>query len=105
MGCRGFTHTIQITNVYTFFPLRTLLILNYAITKKNSQLIYIEACESGSMFEGLLPNNYNIYATTASNAEESSYATYCPGDDSAGFDTCLGDLYSISWLEDWYAIH
>lgn len=55
------------------------------------------------MFEGLLSSNLNIYATTASNAEESSYGTYCPGDQSvpAEFDTCLGDLYSISWMEDW----
>ncbi|CAF5187763.1 unnamed protein product, partial [Rotaria sp. Silwood1] len=38
----------------------------------------------------------NIYATTASNAEESSYACY--------FDekrqTYLGDLYSVVWMED-----
>ncbi|KAM1049904.1 hypothetical protein ACFX2I_031627 [Malus domestica] len=67
-----------------------------------SMVFYIEACEAGSMFEGLLSSNLNIYATTASNAEESSYGTYCPGDPSvpAEFDTCLGDLYSISWMED-----
>ena len=39
-------------------------------------VVYIEACESGSMFENLLPENINVYATTASNAEESSYACY-----------------------------
>jgi legumain len=59
-------------------------------------VIYIEACESGSMFEGLLPNNINIYATTASNAEESSYSCYY--DDKR--KTFLGDLYSVSWMED-----
>jgi len=43
-----------------------------------SQLVfYLEACESGSMFSGLLPSNINIYATTAANAIESSYAAYC----------------------------
>ncbi|XP_030496431.2 vacuolar-processing enzyme alpha-isozyme [Cannabis sativa] len=66
-------------------------------------VIYIEACESGSIFDGLLPKNINIYATTASNPRESSYATYCPDDDFSSplseYDTCLGDLYSISWLE------
>ncbi|KAM1270532.1 hypothetical protein ACFX13_032425 [Malus domestica] len=64
-------------------------------------VFYIEACEAGSMFEGLLSSNLNIYATTASNSEESSYGTYCPGDPSVPdeFDTCLGDLYSISWME------
>ncbi|XP_062109567.1 vacuolar-processing enzyme alpha-isozyme-like [Humulus lupulus] len=67
-------------------------------------VIYIEACESGSIFEGLLPQNINIYATTASNPNESSFATYCPDDDYSSplseYDTCLGDLYSVAWMED-----
>ncbi len=33
-------------------------------------------CLSGSMFNTLLPKNINIYATTASNPTESSYACY-----------------------------
>ncbi|KAF6261372.1 vacuolar processing enzyme 1b, partial [Scenedesmus sp. NREL 46B-D3] len=73
-------------------------------------VMYIEACESGSMFEGLLDSNMAAYVTTAANAYESSWATYCPeffGAASAGtnarpfpFFTCLGDLYSVAWLED-----
>ena len=59
-------------------------------------VIYIEACESGSMFSGLLPNNINIYATTASNPDESSYACYYD----AKRQTYLGDLYSVNWMED-----
>jgi legumain len=65
----------------------------------------VEACESGSIFEGLLPKNINIYATTASNAVENSWAAYCPGDHPSvpsEYETCLGDVYSISWLEDRY---
>lgn len=68
-----------------------------------SQVFYLEACESGSIFEGLLPEGLNIYATTASNAEESSWGTYCPGETPSlppEFDTCLGDLYSVAWMED-----
>ncbi|XP_021849603.2 vacuolar-processing enzyme gamma-isozyme [Spinacia oleracea] len=68
-----------------------------------SMVIYIEACEAGSIFEGLLQKEWNIYATTASNPDESSWATYCPGFDPSPpseFDTCLGDLYSVAWLED-----
>ncbi|CAK7323789.1 unnamed protein product [Dovyalis caffra] len=45
-----------------------------------SMVFYLEACEAGSMFEGLLPSNWSIYAVTAANAEESSYGIYCPGD-------------------------
>lgn len=69
------------------------------------QVLYIEACESGSIFEGLLPNGLNIYATTASNAEESSWGTYCPGEYPSPppeYETCLGDLYAVSWMEDRY---
>ncbi|KAM0935084.1 putative legumain protein [Dioscorea sansibarensis] len=66
-------------------------------------VIYVEACESGSIFEGLMPEDLNIYVTTASNPEESSWGTYCPGMDPPPppeFMTCLGDLYSVSWMED-----
>ncbi|KAJ0937533.1 putative legumain protein [Helianthus annuus] len=62
-------------------------------------VIYLESCESGSIFEGLLPKDLNIYVTTASNANENSWATYCPGTKTPPpeeFDTCLGDLYSVS---------
>ncbi|PIN13245.1 Asparaginyl peptidase [Handroanthus impetiginosus] len=68
-----------------------------------SLVFYLEACESGSIFEGLLPEGLNIYATTASNAEESSWGTYCPGDSPSPpreYETCLGDLYSVAWMED-----
>ncbi|CAI9771531.1 unnamed protein product [Fraxinus pennsylvanica] len=66
-------------------------------------VIYVEACESGSVFEGLLPEDLNIYVTTASSADESSWGTYCPGMDPPPppeYSTCLGDLYSVAWLED-----
>jgi len=66
-------------------------------------VFYMEACESGSMFEGLLPTDINIYATTASNAKESSWGTYCPPDDKVNgveMKSCLGDLYSVNWMEN-----
>lgn len=45
--------------------------------KKYSKLVfYLEACESGSMFNTLLPKNINIFATTASDPATSSYACY-----------------------------
>ena len=47
----------------------------------DQMVIYVEACESGSMFEGLLDSKLNIYAMTASNADESSWGTYCYPDD------------------------
>jgi len=66
--------------------------------------VYIEACESGSMFtNGKLKDNLNIYATTAANPNESSWGTYCyPNDivDGKHMNTCLGDLYSVNWMEN-----
>ncbi|XP_042447416.1 vacuolar-processing enzyme gamma-isozyme-like [Zingiber officinale] len=75
----------------------------HAAKSYKSMVIYIEACDSGSIFEGFLPEKLNIYATTAAMATESSYATYCPWTHPAlppGYSVCLGDLYSVSWLED-----
>ncbi|KAL8043659.1 hypothetical protein ABFX02_09G128051 [Erythranthe guttata] len=70
-----------------------------------SMVFYLEACESGSMFEGLLPKSLNIYAITASNSTEPSMATYCPdynhtSTTSYEYDVCLGDAFSVSWMED-----
>ncbi|KAF4404060.1 hypothetical protein G4B88_014516 [Cannabis sativa] len=66
-------------------------------------VIYVEACESGSIFEGIMPKDMNIYVTTASNAQENSWGTYCPGMEPPPppeYITCLGDLYSVAWMED-----
>jgi len=66
-------------------------------------VFYMEACESGSMFEKLIPSNLNIYVTTAANADESSWGTYCPPDDAVNgvnVGSCLGDLYSVNWMEN-----
>lgn len=66
-------------------------------------VLYIEACESGSIFEGLLEDDIEVYATTAANGMESSWGTYCPGMNPGPppeYSTCLGDLYSVAWMED-----
>jgi legumain len=66
-------------------------------------VFYMEACESGSMFDKLLPSNMSIYATTAANPKESSWGTYCPPHDKVNgksMNSCLGDLYSVNWMED-----
>jgi legumain len=76
--------------------------LNSALQKMHQQnmykklVFYLEACESGSMFEGILSKDINIYATTAANSQESSYACYYDQER----ETFLGDLYSVNWMED-----
>ena len=66
-------------------------------------VFYLEACEAGSMFDGVLSPALGIAVTTASNADESSWGTYCGTDamvDGVDVGSCLGDLYSVSWMED-----
>jgi legumain len=76
--------------------------LNTALKKMSDEkkfmklVFYMEACESGSMFSNRLPSNINVFATTASNAHESSYACYYDSSRRA----YLGDVYSVKWMED-----
>jgi len=65
--------------------------------------IYMEACESGSMFEKILEDDINVYALSAANSKESSWGTYCAPDDKVNgksIGSCLGDLFSVNWMED-----
>eukprot|EP00439_Symbiodinium_sp_Y106_P074603 s75_g14.t1 len=65
-------------------------------------VFYMEACESGSMFPDLEKDS-KILAVTASNADESSWGTYC-GDAAMvkgkNVGSCLGDLFSVNWMQD-----
>ena len=61
----------------------------------------MEACESGSMFQGM--NIPGVYAVSTSNPTESSWGTYCGSDavvNGKNLNTCLGDLFSVNWMED-----
>jgi len=86
------------------FPVGELTVkqLNDAVNQMYKQkryaklLMYIEACEAGSMFRNVLSAKINAFATTASDYDESSYACYY--DDKLA--TYLGDVYSVNWMED-----
>jgi len=64
-------------------------------------VFYMEACESGSMFEGWEIDG--VFAVSAASPTESSWAQYC-GPDAivSGVDigSCLGDEFSVAWMED-----
>jgi len=65
-------------------------------------VFYMEACNSGSMFADL-PADMGVYAATAANPNEPSWGAYCPPFDFVNgrdFTTCLGDLFSVNWMED-----
>ncbi|KAH3763651.1 tick legumain [Pelomyxa schiedti] len=59
-------------------------------------VFYLEACESGSMFDNLLPPNVDVYAHTAATPDEPSYA--CAHDKQR--NTYLNDCWSIAWMND-----
>merc|ERR1712066_911879 len=71
-------------------------------SKMFSKLVfYLESCESGSMFEGM--NIPNVYALSAANPKESSWGAYCGSAakvNGKNVGSCLGDLFSVSWMED-----
>lgn len=68
-------------------------------------LFYLEACESGSIFNKLLKAP-NAKAVTAANPKESSWGWYCPSEsggdkvDGKEVGSCLGDEFSVRWMED-----
>lgn len=68
-----------------------------------SELVfYLETCESGSMFPNITAAD-KIYAMTASNATQSSYGAYCGTEavvNNTNIGSCLGDLFSINWMQD-----
>merc|ERR1711865_518130 len=66
-------------------------------------VFYMEACNGGSMFANLLPKDINIFATTAASPSEPSWGFYCPPQDKVNgksIGSCLGDEFSIKWMED-----
>jgi legumain len=67
----------------------------------NKLTFYLETCESGSMFEDMsIPG---VYALSASNPTESSWGSYCGTEakvNGKSINSCLGDLFSVSWMED-----
>ena len=66
----------------------------------NKLVYYMEACFSGTMFAGLKEDLF-IYAVTAANGQESSYAYYCDAVvQGKELHTCLGDFFSIAWMEN-----
>jgi legumain len=93
----GATDLIAFPTEYLYGEDLNKALENMYKNKRYAKLVfYLEACESGSMFNTLLPKNINIYATTASNPTESSYACYY--DEKRG--TYLGDVYSVNWIEN-----
>lgn len=64
-------------------------------------VVYIEACESGSMLEGF-PTDLGIYGVTAVGPDTPSLGTYCGNDamvNGTKLNTCLGDLFAVMFMQ------
>ena len=67
-------------------------------------LLYVDACNSGSLFDGGLLKAPNALAVAAASAQEESYAAFCPPYDKVHAEgdreafSCLGDVFSINWI-------
>uniref|UniRef100_T1L5C6 Legumain prodomain domain-containing protein n=1 Tax=Tetranychus urticae TaxID=32264 RepID=T1L5C6_TETUR len=85
------------TNIISSHDLNKALVYMHDHKMYGKLTFYLEACESGSMFENILPDNINIYATTAANSVESSWGCYC---DDPKINVCLADTYSVAWLDN-----
>jgi legumain len=68
----------------------------FSENKYEKLVFYMEACYSGTMFEQYLPKDHNVWAITAVNTHESSYAAF--------YDrrrrTYLADEFSANWMKD-----
>lgn len=72
--------------------------LNQMHTKQmyNNMLFYLDTCESGSMFEGILPDNISIYATTSASSTEPAWNCFCE----TTIVACIASEYSFGWTVD-----
>eukprot|EP00283_Hemiselmis_rufescens_P015284 CAMPEP_0173441526 /NCGR_PEP_ID=MMETSP1357-20121228/24003_1 /TAXON_ID=77926 /ORGANISM="Hemiselmis rufescens, Strain PCC563" /LENGTH=475 /DNA_ID=CAMNT_0014407113 /DNA_START=4 /DNA_END=1427 /DNA_ORIENTATION=- len=59
-------------------------------------VVYVEACESGSMFNNVLRSDINVLAVSAATPFESSWACYYNNT----LGTYQGDCFSNHWLEN-----
>jgi len=64
--------------------------------KFKNLIFYLEACQSGSMFENLLHGGMNVYAMTSTSPDEPSFAYYWDEERK----TWLADKFSVSWIAD-----
>ena len=81
-----------------YLSARTLTKTLKSMHKKNlykNLLFYMEACNSGSMFEDFLPSALRILAVTASNPGEASYSCFY----NETLDAFMADVFSALWLE------
>ncbi|KER20769.1 hypothetical protein T265_10756 [Opisthorchis viverrini] len=74
-----------------------LLIYLYSNYKYKKMVLYMDACRSGSIFQGMLPSEVGIYATTSAKDNEDSFAEFC---EDSRISVCLATEFSYAWITD-----
>jgi len=93
----GATGLIAFPNEYLYADdLNKTITAMHDNNQYKQMLLYIEACEAGSMFFNILSSGINVLAVTASDPTHSSYAVYWDSSRQA----YLGDVFSVNWMED-----
>lgn len=81
--------------------LQAILKSMHATNRYGKMVIYIEACNSGSMLEDI-PTDINVYGVTAVPADYPSLGTYCGYDaviNGTSIGSCLGDLFAVFYMK------
>ena len=77
----------------------------HANNRYDKLAFFLEACESGSVFD-TLPTDMNIYAFTSANATEPAWCDHCPPDDvvnGKGIGVCMSMYYDNTYQALWEA--
>ncbi|KAF6216389.1 hypothetical protein GE061_000731 [Apolygus lucorum] len=70
--------------------------------KKYKQMVfYLDACHSGSMFDGMYPPEMKVFAMTATRPDENGYFCFCKDQELNG--ACLATEFSTGWTVFWDA--
>ena len=86
--------------------LNDALVRMHTAKRYKQALLYMDACNSGSMFASGLLKAPNLLAVTAATGEEESFAAFCPPFDRIAKEnnretfSCLGDIFTIGWILD-----
>ncbi|KER19375.1 hypothetical protein T265_11830 [Opisthorchis viverrini] len=105
-GCRGveraprphaFEKKVQQIGALDAVELNGLLAHMHSKKKYNKLVLYVEACQSGSLFRNILPKNVGIYVTTSANEDGQSWSVFCSD---KYIDVCLASEYAYAWIGD-----
>ncbi|CAG2104941.1 unnamed protein product [Medioppia subpectinata] len=96
-GDHGSTDLVAFPSSYLYAKDLNAVLVKLNEEKKFAQLtIYLDTCDSGSMFRNHLPANVNVYASTSSDYDELSW--FYIYDDK--YKTYISSFFADNWLDN-----